>query len=83
MSTSTPGSVQSRLQINIYSIVIGALIFIIIRFWCETIAAWSDNVTKKRKRDLRQSYVSTLFITFLTIFLIFFIYYYATHNGHP
>jgi hypothetical protein len=71
-------SVAAKLELNVVAIVIGALIFIGIRFWSETIFELSDTVHKHGGRDnkWKRMLVSTTLISLFVIFLIILIYTY-------
>lgn len=70
-----------RLEINIFSIVIGALIFIVIRSWSELIGHLSDIHTGKGYEDIEKDFITTLFLTFGIIFIIIMVYSYAKSKG--
>ena len=77
-------SISHRLELNIIAIVIGALVFIGVRFWAETIFEITDSVHKVGSREsrVRRMVVSSLLISMIAVFLIILIYTYMKCNRH-
>lgn len=73
-----------RLELNVVSIVIGALVFIVIRVWCETIMDTSDSVHKRHHpkcNELKKMTITSILITLFIIFIIIVIYTYYKQKG--
>ena len=70
-------SVLERLQVNVASIVIGALLFIIIKVWTETIALIVDAVSKEEtiwNDKVKKHLISSSIITFFSVCIMILLY---------
>lgn len=70
-------STLERLQVNVASIVIGALLFIIVRVWMETFSLVADNITKNKPMwndTIRKHLISSSLITFFSVCIIILFY---------
>jgi len=76
-------AVIRKLEINVVSIVIGALVFIAIRYWTETIIEACNYHLKKNKKDkgIHKSFITSLLISLIIVFLIILIYMYFKSKG--
>ena len=68
---------MERLQVNVASIVIGALLFIIIKVWTETIALIVDAVSKEEtiwNDKVKKHLISSSIITFFSVCIMILLY---------
>ena len=75
-------STLERLQVNVASIVIGALLFIIIRVWMETFSLVADCITKNQpiwNEAIKKHLISSSIITFFSVCIII-LFYMRTEN---